>query len=83
MTETPSFFFVTHARTLEELREEFISDIRRRLRPLYSQLQYTPGKAANAARVARAISELEDMEKFWLDVKIKAAKPRKQPEALP
>jgi len=78
MTETekpykPYCRFVTHARTLDELRAEFVSDIQRRLRSLDTQARLT-SNANEASRIARAKIELETIAEFWQEVEIKGGR---------
>ena len=47
-----SSVFVTHARTLDELRQEFLSDIHRRLARLDSEAKYEK-RVAKAAAIGR------------------------------
>lgn len=66
--------FITHARTLEELRAEFLSDIRRRIQFLDGQSRTVARGALEKARIARATYELEEMHKFWTELTIIKAK---------
>lgn len=66
--------FITHARTLEELRAEFLSDIRRRIQFLDGQSRTVARGALEKARIARAINELEQMHQFWTELTITKAK---------
>jgi hypothetical protein len=62
--------YVTHARTAEELRAEILSDLKRRLDLLTVQRNVVARSAAEKSRIDRAISELEDMARFWTEVLI-------------
>jgi hypothetical protein len=73
--------FVTHARTLEELRAEFLSDIRRRIQLLDGYSRVIARGALERSRIARATSELNDMHEFWKDITFIKAKAR--PSAPP
>lgn len=66
--------FVTHARTLEELRAEFLSDIHRRISFLDGQTRTVARGATEKSRIARAIQELNDMHRFWTELTIAKAK---------
>lgn len=65
--------FITHARTLEEMRTEFLSDIHRRLATLDRANQFA-SSAAEKSRIAYAVRELTDMISFWEEVKISASR---------
>jgi len=56
--------YVTHARTPEQLKAEFISHIRQRLSNLDYELNATKS-AGEKAKISRAIFELENMMKIW------------------
>lgn len=72
--------YVTHARTLEELRAEFVSDLRRRIDTLDSTLRHTQPPASEAARIARAKIELESVIDFWSEVELRANR-KKEPKS--
>lgn len=69
--------YITHARTAEELRQEVVSDLRRRLGFLDSQKNLNLSRA-ELSRIHRAINELEDLLSFWDKVKIQARPKRSQ-----
>ena len=69
-----SNMFITHARTLEELRAEFLSDIRRRIQFLDGQSRSVARGAMEKARIARATYELDQMHQFWTELTITKAK---------
>lgn len=61
--------YSTHARTLEELRTEFIGDIHRRLDVLDRATQFA-SSSTEKSRIAYAKREFEYMIKFWTDVRL-------------
>jgi len=63
--------YITHARTLEELRAEFLSDLSRRQNSLDARIK-TSTSAALSARLALARSELDDLWDFWNRITIPA-----------
>lgn len=67
--------FITHARTLDELRSEFLSDIHRRLRGLDAQVAFTKN-ATEAGKIGRAKQELEALLEFWQEVELRGSKRR-------
>ena len=69
MTDTT---YITHARTPEELRQELLSDLRRRIEILQGQgaLGIFGRGAAAKARVDGRINELESMLRFWTAIEI-------------
>ena len=69
MTDTTH---ITHARTVEELRQELLSDLRRRIEILQGQgtLGVFGRGAAAKARVDGRINELESMLRFWTAIEI-------------
>ena len=62
--------YVTHAKTAEELRQEVISNINRRIDALERQRNVFGRGAAGKARFDGRINELEDMLRYWTEVKI-------------
>ena len=62
--------YVSHARTAEEMRQEVLSDIRRRISNLLNQREVFGRGAAGKARFDSRINELEDMERFWTDLQL-------------
>jgi hypothetical protein len=68
--------FVTHAATLEELRQEVLSDLRRRIKFLDDQIMTTTRGATEKSRLACATRELEQMHAFWGELTIVKAKVR-------
>ncbi len=61
---------ITHARTLSELRAEFLSDISRRQTQLDQQIRLSPS-AARAARLAFARTTLDELWDFWNTITLK------------
>lgn len=76
-TSSHSFHYVTHARTLEELRAEFLSDIERR-RVTLARLASRESQAAKAARFGVALFELDDLAEFWQKVQFGAGQRRRR-----
>ena len=69
--------FVTHARTLEELRAEVLSDLNRRIEFLMGQSRTIARSKAEQSRNSAAILALEDMLNFWKELTIVASKTKK------
>ena len=69
--------FVTHARNTEELKDEFVSDLKRRIAGLDSYSRTVARSAQERARYACAIEALVDMLKFWEELQI--IRPRRKP----
>jgi hypothetical protein len=65
----PPIDFITHARTLEELRDEFVSDIERRLQALQTDMRRVRPNATEATRITRVIYALQDLQDFWRKMK--------------
>ncbi len=63
--------YVSHARSLEELRDEVLSDLQRRLDHWDKHLRQMPNSAAEAARIAKVRQELLDLQDFWKQVELK------------
>lgn len=71
--------FVTHARTLEELRAEFVSDLERRMAALDSEQKFEK-RVGRAKEISRARQTLESVAEFWSQVEFRGGKGgRKQP----
>lgn len=70
--------FITHARTLEELRAEFLSDLLRRIQSLDTQARTVGRSVAEKSRLACAAAELEQTHKFWTEVKLASSKQKSQ-----
>jgi len=64
----PQGRYKSHARTLYELRAEFLSDINRRLDHLDQQLKIMRPSAAEASRITRARQELLAMFDYWSQI---------------
>ena len=65
-----SAIYITHARTPQELKAEVVTDLHRRILSLNGQLQTVARSAAEKAKMARAINELEDMLDYWSKLQI-------------
>lgn len=63
--------YVSHARTLEELRDEVLSDLQRRLDHWDKHLRQMPASAAEAARIAKVRQELLDLQDYWRQIELK------------
>lgn len=66
--------YVTHAHTLEELRQEFLSDINRRIDMLQGQSNVVGKSVAEKSRLGSAIRELEDLQRYWTQIQLIRAK---------
>lgn len=64
--------YVTHARTLVELRDEFVSDIARRLSLLDAQIAKAPS-ARRATTLSVVRMELESIQEYWTEIDLKRA----------
>lgn len=62
--------YMTHARTLSELRDEFISDLHRRLRSLDAEESREERIWAKRA-ILRAKVEIEATLSFWREIELK------------
>ncbi len=73
MTEriAPLALYVNHARTLEELRAEFLSDLRRRLAALDFEAKFEK-RVAQSRAIGRAKQELEGTLAYWQQVELRA-----------
>lgn len=72
--------YSTHARTLDELRAEFLSDIHRRLAGLDLEAKHER-QATKAAAIARGKLELESLLSFWQEVELRGAQRRTRASA--
>jgi hypothetical protein len=63
--------YVSHARTISELKDEFLSDIQRRLDHLDQSLKQIRPNASEAARIARVRQELLVILDYWKNVELK------------
>ncbi len=62
--------YKTHARTVRELRDEFLSDIQRRLDHLDNILRQMKPSAAEESRIARARLELLSIQDYWKEMEL-------------
>lgn len=76
----PPARFSTHARSLDELRSEFLSDIHRRLASLDLEARHEK-QATKATAIARAKLELEALLGFWTEIELRGAKRGRTPGA--
>ncbi len=74
----PNARFITHAIT-GELRDEFLSDIHRRLASLDTQASFTK-QATEAGKIGRAKQELEAVLAFWQEVELRGGRREKAKE---
>jgi hypothetical protein len=70
-----SALFITHARTLDELRAEFCSDLRRRLDSLDAEAKFEK-RVRQLAAIGRAKMELEAALRYWISVELRGARNR-------
>lgn len=70
--------YVTHARTLPELRDEFLSDIARRQSLIDLQIKHSPS-ARRSATLAAIRQEFDSMAEFWSTIELRSVKSREQP----
>lgn len=75
----PEFRYISNARTLEELRDDFLSDLKRRLDTIDAHINRETQKQRKAA-LATARQEVEDIANFWRQVELKQRK-RKESDA--
>jgi hypothetical protein len=61
--------YVSNARTRQELRREFLSDLARRLDALDKRLKVSHS-AVESSRIAYARTELLDLQDFWREVEL-------------
>jgi len=71
--------FVTHARTLGELRDEFLSDITRRQSLTDAQIKHATSERRKAS-LGLVRQELDSIAEFWSEVELRRA-PREKKEA--
>lgn len=71
----PPSIFITHARTLDELRAEFCSDLRRRLDSLDVEAKFEK-RVRQSAAIGRAKMELEATLRYWQAVELRGARNR-------
>jgi hypothetical protein len=62
--------YTSHARTLTELRTEFVNDINRRIDNLTAQREVFGRGAAGKARFDARINELQTMLEFWVNIEL-------------
>ena len=62
--------YVSHARSTEELRQEVLTDLNRRIDSLVSQCEVFGRGAAGKARFESKIIVLEEMLRYWTDLQI-------------
>jgi len=67
--------FISHARTVEELRLEFLSDLRRRIDNLGAQKNVFAKGAEAKSRFDARINELEDQLLYWSSVHLAYGSP--------
>lgn len=64
--------YVTHARTLVELRDEFLSDIARRASLIDMQIKNAPS-ARRATSLGLVRQELDSLQEFWTQIELRRA----------
>lgn len=69
----PEFRYVSHASTLEELRADILSDLRRRLDATDRLIAFEATKGGKA-KLEAVKRELEDLARFWQAVELKQRK---------
>jgi hypothetical protein len=62
--------YVSHAHTPEELQQELLSDLRRRMGAIDMEYRLTRKGATEKSRIARGLLELENMLLYWSNVEI-------------
>jgi len=62
--------FVTHAKTVEELRAEVLSDLHRRIDSLRARSNAYSKSEKEKAKYAHTINEMEEMHRFWRELEI-------------
>ena len=72
--------YMTHARSREELRQAFLSDIQHRLDTLDATLRQMKPNAAEASRITRARMELLSLYDYWREVEIRDSANLKEPQ---
>jgi hypothetical protein len=70
--------YVSHARTLEELKAEFVSDIRRRIATIDGYANAVSKNAAEKARLATATREFQAMFDYWVEVEVRHKRKRQE-----
>jgi hypothetical protein len=70
--------YVSHARTPEELKDEVLGDIRRRIELIDHYMQTVARSASEKARLARAQMELTAMLQYWERVEIRRPKRKRK-----
>lgn len=65
--------YVTHARSLIELRNEFLSDIARRQSLIDMQIKHSKS-ARRSVNLATTRQELESLFEFWSNIELRHAK---------
>lgn len=73
------FRYISHASTLEELRADILSDLKRRLDATDRLIAFEATKGGKA-KLEAVKRELEDLARFWQAVELKA---RKRKSATP
>lgn len=68
---------VTHARSLEELRQEFVSDLSRRISGLRMESKLET-RSRQSLGLGRAISEIEALIQYWQTVELAGSRRREQ-----
>lgn len=71
--------YISHARTLDELRAEVVADLDRRVDMLNAQAGYAKVSAADKARLACAIREFEGMRHYWSKIVLARSRKREAP----
>lgn len=72
--------YITHARTLEELRDEVLSDLRRRIERLELQVRHAKNSAENAKN-GRAIDEFKEALHYWTEITLARSTAKAKPPA--
>lgn len=67
--------YITHARTVEELRSEFLSSIHQKLHALDTEAKYET-RVGRAKEIARAKVELQNLLSYWTEVSFAHTKPQ-------
>lgn len=74
-----SIRYVSHARTLEDLRDEFLSDLQRRLDSWDKHLKVMQPGASESARIAKARMELLDLQDYWRQIELRGRDEERNP----
>lgn len=72
--------YLSHAHTPEELKNEVVADIYRRIASLDAYAKNVAKGAAERARIARASEELASMLAYWQSLKIVRSKSKRELE---